>query len=85
MNMVSCLKKNENEFLNLLIEEFFSRSISRLLKESGINNMKDLLDFDNIYNGILPFTKKERQRFEIEFARLYSYFSLFEAIKNRRL
>jgi len=83
--MVSCLKKNENEFLNLLIEEFFSRSISRLLKESGINNMKDLLDFDNIYNGILPFTKKERQRFEIEFVRLYSCFSLFEAIKNRRL
>jgi len=87
MDMVSRLKKmeNENEFLNLLIEEFFSRSVSGLLKKSGINNIKDLVDFHNVYNLILPFPKEERHRFEIQFSRLYSCFSLLEAIRNRRL
>jgi len=87
MDMGSRLRKmeNENEFLNLLIEEFFSRSVSELLKKSGISNMKDLIDFDNIYNLVLPFPKKERHQFEIQFSRLYSFFSLLEAIKNRKL
>jgi len=60
--MISHLRKMENKekFRTYPIKKLFTPVISRLLKESGINNMKDLLDFDNIDNLTLFFPKKER-------------------------
>jgi len=52
--------ENKEKFRTYPIKKLFTPGISRLLKESGINNMKDLLDFDNIDNLTLFFPKKER-------------------------
>lgn len=77
IDMVSRLKKmeNEKEFHLYPIEEFFTRGISKRLKQSRVNNIKDLVDFDNIYNLTLLFSKKERGQFTIEFSRLFCFLS----------
>jgi hypothetical protein len=79
------LKKMENvfEFHTLEIEKFFGRDVSRLLKESGLNTIKDLIDFDNIYNRISLFPEKQKQEFNREFSRVYYCFCFLEEMKKR--
>lgn len=80
LEIISRLKKMENgkNFHLYQIENLFTREVSKLLKKSGFNSLRDLLDFDNIYNLSLLFPKKERQEFHREFTILYSVLILLE-------
>lgn len=57
-------------------EKLFTPGVSRLHKENGINGMKDLLYFDNIYKLTLLFPNKER---------LYYYFYDTDKFKKEHL
>ena len=86
---ISRLKKMENDskifgFHTYKIEKFFGRDVSRLLKESGLNTIKDLIDFDNIYNRISLFPQKHRQEFNREFSRVYYCFCFLEEMQKRK-
>ena len=82
--MISHLRKMENEeqFHTYPIEKLFTPPISRLLKESGVNTMKDLLDLKNMGILTLFFPNKERREFGREFSRLYSYFSNMDKFRK---
>ena len=82
--MISHLRKMENEepFHTYPIEKLFTPAISGLLKESGVNTMKDLLDLKNMGILTLFFPNKERREFGREFSRLYSYFSNMDKFRK---
>lgn len=73
---IARLKKMESvfEFYSFEITEIFGRDVSRLLKEAGLNTLKDLIYFDNLYNRISLFPQKHRQQFNREFSRIYYSF-----------
>lgn len=73
---ISRLKKMESvfEFYSFEITEIFGRDVSRLLKEAGLNTLKDLIYFDNLYNRISLFPEKHRQQFNREFSKIYYSF-----------
>jgi hypothetical protein len=73
---ISRLKKMESvfEFYSFEITEIFGRDVSRLLKEAGLNTLKDLIYFDNLYNRISLFPQKHRQQFNREFSKIYYCF-----------
>lgn len=73
---IARLKKMESvfEFYSFEITEIFGRDVSRLLKEAGLNTLKDLIYFDNLYNRISLFPQKHRQQFNREFSKIYYSF-----------
>lgn len=85
LQKISRLKKMENvfEFHTFKIAEFFGRDVSRLLKEVELKTLKDLIDFDNLYNRISLFPQKNRQEFNREFSRVYYCFCFLEEMKKR--
>jgi hypothetical protein len=86
LNMIYRLKKMENEkkFHLYPIDKWFTPGVSRLLKKSGINNMKDLLDFENVSFLLLPFPNKETREFTVEFSRFHSIFYLLDKIDKKK-